>query len=261
MNITSLPATPVHALQFRNARPGGGGVVVVDLPVFVGTVEGLHAGVDCLVFASDLQGRELQGGRLLGEVVPAWLLREGLVSDPSSTVALLSGDLYASPSATERGATGDVRSVWRAFGSAFSAVVGVMGNHDLLGEDKLEAFARREAVTILDGEVKTIEGLRVGGVSGIVGKVTKPNRHTEEGFQSKLEAVLADDPDIVLLHQGPSGDEPRDKGSPAVRQTLEAVSRPPIVAFGHCHWTMPLTKDERRQWLNVDGRVVILQRA
>lgn len=133
------------------------------------------------------------------------------------------------------GGTCDARPAWLAFGEAFRAVAGVNGNHDTFGEESPDAFARRALVHILDGEAREVAGL--------------------------LESVLLDAPDVLLLHQGPQGEQPRDKGSASVREALLALDEAPPVAFGHCHWAEPLVEVGGRQWLNVDGRAVVLRAA
>lgn len=185
-------------------------------------------------------------------------MAEGHVQAPGRALALLAGDLYAAPQADQRGATGDVRPVWEAFSATFASVAGVNGNHDTFGEQSAADFAHHAGVQLLDGEVRTLLGLRVGGVGGIVGKPTKPNRKSEAHFQDLLARVLRGGADVVLLHQGPDG--PGERGSPTVRTAIEAVEAPPLVAFGHCHWAVPFYEVGRRQLLNVDGRVVVLRR-
>ncbi len=261
MRIVSIQSSAAAEYRYRNAAPGSRGTVVVSLPVLHGVVDGLPAGVDAVVMTSDLQGRELAGRRLLGEVVPGMLLEGGHVDRRERVVALLAGDLYASPGAELRGATGDVREVWRAFANSFAAVAGVCGNHDTFGEQSPADFARTEAVTILDGDLCDVAGLRVAGVSGIVGKLSKPNRKDEQSFSRMVDDVLLSGADVVLLHQGPQGNGPRDKGSPAARASITAMETPPLVAFGHCHWEVPLLEEGGRQMLNLDGRVVVLRAA
>lgn len=259
MRIISFNTTPVAALAYRNSKPGGGGTFIASLPVFTAVVDSLPAGLDAVVLTSDLQGRELSGSRLVGEALAPWLVAEGIVPRPEASIALLAGDLYASPRADERGSTGDVRTVWRAFANTFAAAAGVAGNHDLFGDQTMVAFAKSEAVHLLDGACATVRGLRVGGVSGIVGKITKPNRKDDEAFIRMLEDVLLHTPDVVVLHQGPDGPSPRDKGSASVRATLTAAETPPLVVFGHCHWDAPFHEEGRSQLVNVDGRVVVLR--
>jgi Icc protein len=101
-----------------------------------GRVDGLPDGLEAVVLASDLQGRALADPhasedvplRLLGEAVADELhtlaeLEE--IPPPERMGVALAGDLYAAPDARKRGATGDVRSVWRAFARrGFRWVVG-----------------------------------------------------------------------------------------------------------------------------------------
>jgi Icc-related predicted phosphoesterase len=234
---------------------------VHTLPAFIGRVDRLPQGLDQVLITSDLQGRELMGPRLLGEALPEWLDQQGLISDPDRCLALLAGDLYASPDARDRGATGDVREVWAAFARHYRAVAAVLGNHDLVGSEGPANFAARIGLTLLDGQVTSLLDLRVGGVSGVVGKLGRPNRRSEPEFLRLVEDVLVEDPDILLLHMGPEGPEPdlRHRGSAALRQSLEQLDSRPLVAFGHCHWPDPLVESQAGQLLNVDGRAIILE--
>lgn len=261
MRIVSFQSTPIAELPHRNARPGRGGSYVGGIPVYAAFVDALPEGLTSLVLASDLQGRALDGPALVGEIVPRWLIDNGLVVAPKEAIALLTGDLYAAPNADERGATGDVRAVWEAFASVFRAVAGVSGNHDLYGPETPVGFGRANGLHVLDGDVQCVAGLRVGGVSGIVGKPTRPNRKDEETFDRLLADVLLDGPDVVLLHQGPNGTGARDKGSARVRATLETLDTSPLVVFGHCRWEEPFTETEGRQFLNIEGRIVVVRGA
>lgn len=73
--------------------------------------------------------------------------------------------------------------------------------------------------------------------------------------------MLAERPDVVVLHHGPDAQRGELRGSPEVRRGLER-SGPILVLCGHVYWPTPTT-DLRggAQVLNADGRVVILQRA
>jgi Icc-related predicted phosphoesterase len=154
-----------------------------------------------------------------------------------------------------------VREVWAAFARRYGAVAGVLGNHDLLGPELPTDFAARLGLTLLDGQVAPLLGLRVGGVCGVVGKLTRPNRRSEPEFLRLVEDVLVESPDLLLLHMGPEGPEPdqRHRGNAALRQSLEQLEPPPLVAFGHCHWPDPLVETRAGQLLNVDGRAIILE--
>lgn len=105
-------------------------------------VEILPDGLSAIIITSDLQGREHfkhQTGpqlRLLGEWLPQVLADSILpgISLPAGRIGvLLAGDFYTVSSLDKRGGSGDVDSVWQAFGEHFDWVVGVAGNHDTFG--------------------------------------------------------------------------------------------------------------------------------
>lgn len=252
MHVLHLDAERFHTLTYRNAL-GGGRSGDMPLPFFHATVDALPAGLDALVICSDLQGRV--GSRLLGVATVDALValgEQGALPPPAATGVLLAGDLYAAPKADERGASGDVTPVWDAFEERFRWVTGVLGNHDTL--------AAWHRARVLDGNILERDGLRIGGVSGIIGKPTKPMRKTEAAFTAALRAVL--DADVVVLHEGPEIPERRLLGHPAVRRTLDQASPPPLVISGHCHWPTPfVVLPSTLQILNVDGRVIVLRPA
>jgi len=270
VRVTSLESEPWDRIQYLDA--GRGGVPVErQLPVLRGTVDWLPAGVETLVVASDLQGREPpQPGaegplRLLGcqvaETLDGWCRNVRLPSADRVGV-ILCGDLYAHPELAKRGTHGDVREVWRSFADRFRWVAGVAGNHDVF-EDHAHRSERRPLVGVprahfLDGETVDLDGLRIGGVSGVIGKPTRLFRMTESDYLAAVERVLDSGVDILALHDGPDFPSLGLLGIPAVRQLLER--RPPVlVVRGHCYWSQPLvTLEGGTQVLDADCRVVLL---
>jgi hypothetical protein len=73
--------------------------------------------------------------------------------------------------------------------------------------------------------------------------------------------VLAARADLLVLHHGPDARRGELRGHPEVRRALDG-SGELLVVCGHVFWPEPLT-DLRggAQVLNVDGRVVLLERA
>ncbi|WP_197441471.1 metallophosphoesterase family protein [Thalassoglobus neptunius] len=210
-----------------------------------------HA-VDCeigpLVITADLQGRIR--GQLLGVALAEEL--EVLVElgeiDPPAGIAL-AGDLYDHPELQKLGASGDVAEVYEAM-KRIAPVVGVLGNHDQLDQVLND-------VSILDGDVTGWADLKVAGVGGIIGNPSRLNRRREEEFQVMVRRALTQRPDLLLLHQGPPGNDCDQRGS---LEILEAISssRDLLIVCGHCHWNDPLSENGRTQILNVDARVVII---
>jgi 3',5'-cyclic-AMP phosphodiesterase len=188
MRILSVDirGAPLDVIPYVSAIRGGGSELAA-LPVLRATVDELPADVAAIVVASDLQGVELtrQPGvvpRLLGEVLAARLgdlAARGRLPPLDQIGVILAGDLYAAIS--RRGGLGDVRAVWRAFAERFRWVVGVAGNHDHFGSPSDQAqFAGEPRVGLLDASVVTLDGLHIGGVSGIVGDPRRPFRRSED---------------------------------------------------------------------------------
>jgi len=151
MRILKLEMEPLYLWPYLSAAPRGG-TETQHLPLLQGKVDTLPAGLDALVVTSDLQGVApcaVLGGAvaLLGEVLAdglASLSAEGVLPPLAHTGVVLAGDLYSDDAALARGASGDVRSEWEAFGQQFRWVVGVAGNHDTFGAPREQAqFFRR----------------------------------------------------------------------------------------------------------------------
>ncbi|MGB1277570.1 MAG: metallophosphoesterase, partial [Nannocystaceae bacterium] len=160
-----------------------GGREVGAIPVLTGRIRGLPPGLAGLVMTSDLQAREVgPANRAIGVVVAdtlANLSREqGL--DPQRVGVVLAGDLYTSDTLHRRFGVGDVCDVWDAFAEHFRWVTGVLGNVDRLKK------AARKRHKLLTGTTLTLDGLRVSGVSGILGPNKMENRRPEAVFLREL---------------------------------------------------------------------------
>jgi len=274
VRIVSLNPDPIHEVCFLNAARRPGAIVEERLPILEGRVAGLPDGLDALVITSDLQGRETlrdahgQPPRLLGEVLPDRLADEWLADwgfPPSGRIGvLLAGDFYTETALEARGGIGDVTEVWQAFGRRFAWVAGVAGNHDAFsaGLDDLEAPPRFDGnLHFLDGDRRRLGGLRLAGVSGIVGNPRKPWRRIDSDYLCLLEVALEHETDILVLHDGPDAPALGHKGSAVIRELIER-RRPRLVVRGHDHWPQPLVElPGGVQVLNVDCRVVVLRRA
>lgn len=268
MRILSVQQTPLHEWPFQSAASRGG-TEVKTLPLLRATVDSLSPDIEALIALSDLQGvapHALRGGAvaLLGEVLAEELALMGEVGDiphPSRTGILLAGDLFSDPSANHRGASGDVRSVWSAFAAQFRWVAGVAGNHDSFGSPReRERFIQQPGVHLLDGEVRELDGLVLGGVSFIIGRTDKPARRAEQDQLERIQGVLRQEPEILVLHEGPDAPTEEFQGNSAIREAVESRAGM-LVVCGHSHWEAPLiTLAGGAQVLNVDSRAVLLVR-
>ncbi len=162
-------------------------------------------------------------GVVLPEHLARWLEREGV--DPSRVLVLLAGDLCG---VLERGATCDVRPVWEAFARHFRYVVGVTGNHDLLDKPP-------EGMWLLDADVLNLEGVKIGGVSGIVGRQDRnPRNRDARAYREVLEKVLSHRPEILLVH--PCPDVGEFSGNAVVAEVLKGYPASLHVVCGHVPW-------------------------
>jgi Icc protein len=250
---------PLTELAYACARPGGG-TSRARLRIVGMRVDRLPAGCDALLVASDLQGVAPSpwGGepRLLGAALAEYLepwSGLGWLPPPGKLGVLLGGDLYSAPGADIRGASGDVTAVWQAFVRAGCPVVaGVLGNHDDVG-DGVTGDGR---LHLLDGEVAALGGIRVGGVGRVIGEPGRMGRRAEAEQLAALRAVLAEQPDVLVVHEGPAAGAGQ-RGSPRVTAALDDHDIP-LVVCGHVHWTRPVAPRRGGHVLNVDSRVVVL---
>ncbi len=267
MKILSIAEQPSRCLPFLNAGKGPGGFYREILPVQTGLVDQLPEGLDAVIATADLQGREAfdtAGGRplrLLGEVLPRILANEILPElklDPQRSGVILAGDLYTVPALDRRGGSGDVTSVWQAFGREFQWVTGVAGNHDTFGETCRPAARMGGNIHYLDDDEVSLSGLRIAGIGGIVGNPRRPQRKTDQQFRACLERRIHDFLDILVLHDGPGVPKQGLKGSALIEMTVDVIP-PRLIIRGHAHWQSPLARlPKGTDVLNVDGRVVIL---
>ncbi len=260
--IHEIEISPIDKVPYRVA--GMGKTIASALPIVRAMTETLPEPLEALLVASDMQGicEGTDRTRLLGEALAARYLElaaKERVPPPDRVGVLLAGDLYSSPGADEKGASGDVRPVWRAFASAFRWVAGVLGNHDELGSaDEERELRETPGVHLLDGSMVVLDGLRIGGVSGVIGNPHRPRRRKESAYLGELRAVLAREPQVLVLHEGPSGDD-RQPGRECIRDAI-VRARVPLCVSGHVHWQYPLARYEETDALNADGRALLIVR-
>lgn len=261
MRINDLDSQPIHSVPCAVLKRGGGSFRK-ELPVLRATVAGLPRELAGLLATADLQGHDCQGnGRprdLSGLVVAReiqHLQRQKQVPPRQALGIVLAGDFFAREK--RLGGLGDVTHVWQALRRG-RWVAGVLGNHDLL-----DLPAGDRELRELDGRIVDLDGLRVGGVGGVVGNPAKPNRRPLPEFLYAVEAVVAKRPDLLILHQGPvPACGHSRKGLAELRGLLSRCGRELLVVFGHEPWSEPFEQlTPNVQLLNVHERVVLLGRA
>lgn len=268
MRILEIHSEPIAEIPFLNAGKGAGNFYEDRIPVLEAVVDELPEGTCGVIATGDLQGRECfhrdrrEPLRLIGEVLPDILETEVLPNNDLPATgemgALLAGDFYTVPGLDKRGGSGNVTPVWEAFAEQFAWVVGVAGNHDMFGEDRAAKPEIAGDVYYLDGGYVELGGLRIAGLSGIIGNPSRLQRRTQEDYLEELERVLSVPTDILLMHDGPDAPETGLRGSSLVREVIE-VLEPTLVVRGHAHWQEPLAElDGGVQVLNVDCRAVVM---
>lgn len=258
LRVASIDPALIREMHYLNASSRGG-TDVERLPIARGALEApLGDALDALIVCSDLQGivpgpqgrSELLGSQVA--LVLEELAFDAVIPPAARTGVILAGDLYSVPAANKRGGYGDVAEVWAAFAERFAWVAGVAGNHD----DVSGVAALGAKVHLLDGRVALCDGLRIGGVGGIIGNPRKPGRRSEDVQLKMIAQVIDGGVDILVLHEGPRGGD-RQAGNNAIRGAIDAGA----VGFticGHEHWGEPLAEHPGGQILNVDARVVVL---
>lgn len=254
MRIISMATEPFHEMPYRSS--GGRRTTRFNhLPFYLAYVDKLPDGVSSIVVASDLQGREsdTQANRLMGAAVAEELsILQELEVIPHVNLVALAGDLYDCPDVNKLGSTGNVTEVWQAFAERFPLVIGVHGNHDMVSP----ALLPKNAI-VLDGQMHSIDGITVSGVSGIIGREGKNQRKSPENYTKSLRSVLGRNSELLLMHPSPRGVLPEQRGDELIRDELERKGNH-LVVCGHCAWQKPLLDIGGNQILNVDGKVCIL---
>ncbi|MBK8554660.1 MAG: hypothetical protein IPL65_02285 [Lewinellaceae bacterium] len=268
VKLLNIQPIPEGFFPYLHASPGrdnwgNQGVLRHDLPFFKAEVDFLPKSLDALVLTSDLQGVVVEADqrRLLGEALPEFLamfLRLEMKLNPEKVGIVLAGDFFAT--LESRGGLDDVRPVWRTFRRYFRWVTGVGGNHDDFGVDldALPAFRREPGIFYLKNEEVALDGLRIGGISGVAGDNGKHMRIPEDQFAAMLKRRIDRRPDLLLLHQNPFHHSTPHKGGQFVTAALQKAPAQLLVC-GHAIWEQALIQMENAaQVLNVGERVVIL---
>lgn len=261
MQLLADDDVPAFAVAYREV-PGG---AVRDLRVHRVTASGLPSGLQALFVTSDLQGYAdgPRGAELAGiavaEAMGRYADERGV--DRARLGVLLAGDLFAGADEKQRAIVGDVRPVWRAFAQRAAFVAGVAGNHDAFGAnaDDVRAFASEPGLALLDPGMHGLAvaaefaGLRVAGVSGIVGNPDRPWRRRHDDYIDAVAAAIGADPHVLLLHQNPALPGVRRDELSRLTQVLAAAGNG-VVVFGHAYSPAPRFALGRCQLLATEGR-------
>ncbi len=262
MDIIGIAKSAIEPIPFICASSDGKTINSI-LPILEAKVDSLPDGMDAIIATGDLQGIDVNKGQLLGYRVAEVLEKSsdrGIIPSKNKMGIILAGDLWAKPD--RKGGVGDVRGVWQAMASRFSWVAGVGGNHDCFGNSSqdMKEFKSSAGIHYLDGEIMEVNGLRLAGISGIIGKATKHFRRPEKEFIKLVRNLIKKSPDILILHEGPGDREAKLMGRESIRKAL-IDTKNLVTICGHSHWKIPIKKlPQGASIVNVDGRVIIFKK-
>ncbi len=213
----------IDKISYLSMAPGGHKIIPYKLPIYRVKTSGIPMELDALIISSDLQGVVINDEKqvLLGEYLANHLKEIMLMEElnPRKTGVLLCGDLYAD--LKERGGLGDVREVWYRFREEFKWVAGISGNHDSFGNEKdYIKFINTEGIYFFTKGTRSIDGIKIAGISGIIGNPLKINRVPEDLYIDMLQSVIHENPDILLLHDSPNIKPLTQKGNTTLSEVL-----------------------------------------
>jgi hypothetical protein len=243
-----LSPQPFTGIPFWNAAAHKAAAQPVSdrLPVIIADVSGLPGSFPAWIATADLQGRTtLDGaeGSLVGCAAAKFLgkLTEYGLPPARECLSLLAGDFYAAPGVSERGGFGLVSSVLDAFRGASKSMAVVAGNHDDIP---------RETAGLLDNTVATFYGLKIAGISGIIGSSDRPWRRPQAEYFQMVKSLLDRRPNVLLLHEAPSVE---------LMAIIEKSAFPGLIICGHRAWPNRLVRMGKATCLNVHSAMVILR--
>ncbi|BDA69255.1 unknown protein [Rivularia sp. IAM M-261] len=264
MYILEISHKPIHQVRYLTVASGGVSLVEKYIPILIGEVDVLPNHLDAIIVTSDLQGIDPKNQQLVGHLVLEELenlAEQQKIPSLKNTGVILAGDLYAEIN-KRSGVVGDVREVWHAFRRQFRWVAGVAGNHDSFGtkEEDIQLFKQTKGIYYLDGEIAKNGELNIAGVSGIIGRPSKPFRRRENDFIHEIRKLVKQAPDILVLHEGP--DYPRHNllGKSSIRLELEEINKNTklLVICGHSYWKIPMIVLKNGiQVVKSDSRVIV----
>ncbi|MFY0675263.1 MAG: metallophosphoesterase [Bacteroidia bacterium] len=259
IQIKDIDQNPIDYVSYWTIPTGSTDKAQFQLPILSGKIKGLPVEFDACIVASDLQGVVLEKDNdlLLGQSLVEHLDIIFEISfshlNPKNVLVLLCGDNYAN--LIKRGESGSPFQVWKAFSDTFGNVVGIAGNHDIIKDTSEYRVGNR---TLLLKETIEIKGLKIAGLSGIIGNPSKPFRLTEIDYFKSLEKLLKQKPDILLTHLSPADNERNLQGDENLSQKL---AKHDILSFcGHSNWNEfnPI-RFEKANVLNADSKCYIFE--
>lgn len=137
----------------------------------------------------------------------------------------------------------------------------VLGNHDTASEAITGLRNSDGQWCSLDGQPRELADRRICGVSGIMGKRKRPGRLAPDLFVEAVAEALSDQnrQSVLFTHETPrlSSFEP-SIGQDALTESVQQLA-PAAHFFGYCHLEPIAVQDHDSLFVNVDGRVLLIE--
>ena len=137
----------------------------------------------------------------------------------------------------------------------------VLGNHDTTSAAITGLRNSDGRSCCLDGQPRELAGRRICGVSGIMGQRSRPGRLAPDLFVEAVTEALSDQnrQSVLFTHETPrlSSFQPCI-GQDALTDAVQQLS-PAAHFFGHCHLEPIALEDHGTLFVNVDGRVLLIE--
>jgi hypothetical protein len=140
----------------------------------------------------------------------------------------------------------------------------IQGNHDLPPKDcnnsSLEDKINIDKYILKNGEVITTQLGKIGGVNGIISNSNNhPYKINEINYMSFMNNFIVNKIDILLTHDTPRFIKNNQEfiGKDCIYEKVKSI-KPKVYIYGHCHHPELHTIHNNIHFLNVDGRVVLI---
>lgn len=251
--------------QFNYWQPSATGSLIPQQLSVLSARQKAKGDALAVIALSDMQGLTHEGGQYipLGIEVFRYILPElemdALIPPLSQCLLCIVGDMYASTTEFKMGLNGNIDPVLEeamALAPGFLAIV--LGNHDTLSPAMQAKLSHTPNVALLDGDTVETHGLVLGGISGIMGNpAKKPNRNDKTMLDKKCKQIVRQQPDILLLHEGPHLNE-HQIGHSDITDALTNFPATTVIS-GHAHWQEPIAEFQNHRIINTDARIIVLQ--
>ena len=138
-------------------------------------------------------------------------------------------------------------------------IIIIQGNHDLPPEDSKLSDIKKNIIKnkiLKDGSITNHKDLgKIGGVNGTISNKVHPYKMTQQKYLGYLHKYIGKRIDILLTHDTPKFEN--FVGKEEIYDTVLKI-KPLIYIYGHCHHKKMYLIHKNIHFLNVDGRVLII---